>query len=180
MNILPVLHECVELVEYAILGMTLGHKDYLATSFIFEKLQEQEKLRTESNFTLLWGKFAFVREISICICIPGGSGTESASNAGDSSSISGLGRSLQAEMATHCSYSCLKSHGQRRLAGYSPWGCKERDTTENIHVNKTCIYFSLLYFIIGSFIITKNSKAKTENYMCTVPSTSPSPQIQFY
>ena len=143
--------------------MTLGHKDYLATSFIFEKLQEQEKLRTESNFTLLWGKFAFIREISVCICIflplrgfPGGSGTESASNAGDSSSISGLGRSLQAEMATHCSYSCLESHGQGRLAGYSPWGRKERDTTENIHVNKTCIYFSLLYFIIGSFIITKN------------------------
>ena len=23
-----------------------------------------------------------------------------------------------------------ESHGQRRLAGYSPWGCKELDTTE--------------------------------------------------
>ena len=23
-----------------------------------------------------------------------------------------------------------KSHGQRSLAGYSPWGCKELDTTE--------------------------------------------------
>ena len=23
-----------------------------------------------------------------------------------------------------------KSHGQRSLAGYSPWGCKESDTTE--------------------------------------------------
>ena len=22
-----------------------------------------------------------------------------------------------------------KSHGQRRLAGYSPWGCKELETT---------------------------------------------------
>ena len=28
-------------------------------------------------------------------------------------------------------YSCLgKSHGQRSLVGYSPWGCKESDTTE--------------------------------------------------
>ena len=25
-----------------------------------------------------------------------------------------------------------KSHGQRSLAGYSPWGCKESDTTEQI------------------------------------------------
>ena len=23
-----------------------------------------------------------------------------------------------------------ESHGQRSLAGYSPWGCKEQDTTE--------------------------------------------------
>ena len=26
-----------------------------------------------------------------------------------------------------------KSHGQRSLAGYSPWGCKELDTTERLH-----------------------------------------------
>ena len=25
-----------------------------------------------------------------------------------------------------------KSHGQRTLAGYSPWGCKESDTTEQL------------------------------------------------
>ena len=26
-----------------------------------------------------------------------------------------------------------KSHGQRRLVGYSPWGRKESDTTERLH-----------------------------------------------
>ena len=26
-----------------------------------------------------------------------------------------------------------KSHGQRSLIGYSPWGCKESDTTERLH-----------------------------------------------
>ena len=26
-----------------------------------------------------------------------------------------------------------KSHGQRNLVGYSPWGCKESDTTEQLH-----------------------------------------------
>ena len=25
-----------------------------------------------------------------------------------------------------------KSHGQRNLVGYSPWGCKESDTTERV------------------------------------------------
>ena len=30
-------------------------------------------------------------------------------------------------------YSCLKNpHGQRSLAGYSPWSCKELDTTEQL------------------------------------------------
>ena len=30
-------------------------------------------------------------------------------------------------------YSCLKkSHGHRNLAGYSPWGLKELDTTEQL------------------------------------------------
>ena len=30
-------------------------------------------------------------------------------------------------------YSCLENpHGQRSLVGYSPWGCKELDTTERL------------------------------------------------
>jgi len=38
-----------------------------------------------------------------------------------------------------------KSHGQRNLVGYSPWGRKESDTTERLHfqeINK-CIYIAL-------------------------------------
>ena len=29
-----------------------------------------------------------------------------------------------------------ESHGQRSLVGYSPWGCKESDTTERLHFLK--------------------------------------------
>ena len=36
---------------------------------------------------------------------------------------------LEKEMATH---SHILSHGQRSLAGYSPWGRKESDTTERL------------------------------------------------
>ena len=37
---------------------------------------------------------------------------------------------LEGEMATHSSVLAWKSHAQRSLAGYSPWGCKEVDTPE--------------------------------------------------
>ena len=36
-------------------------------------------------------------------------------------------------MATHSSFLPGKPHGQRSLAGYSPWGLKESDTTEHTH-----------------------------------------------
>ena len=43
-----------------------------------------------------------------------------------------LGREdpLEKEMATHSVPLPGKSHGWRSLVGYSPWGCKESDTTE--------------------------------------------------
>ena len=37
--------------------------------------------------------------------------------------------SLEKEMATHSSI----LHGRRSLVGYSPWGCKELDTTERLY-----------------------------------------------
>ena len=37
---------------------------------------------------------------------------------------------LEKEMAPHSSILSGKSHGQRSLVGYSPWGHKESDLTE--------------------------------------------------
>ena len=37
---------------------------------------------------------------------------------------------LEKERATTPVFLPGESHGQRSLAGYSPWGCKESDTTE--------------------------------------------------
>ena len=40
---------------------------------------------------------------------------------------------LREEMTTHSSIlAWKKSHGQRSLVGYSPWGCKELDMTEQL------------------------------------------------
>ena len=67
---------------------------------------------------------------------PGGSaGKESACNAGDLrcsvGSIPGLGRSSGEGNSYPLQYSGLENPcGQRSLAGYSPWGHKELDTTE--------------------------------------------------
>ena len=39
---------------------------------------------------------------------------------------------LEKEMATHSSPLPRKFHGWRSLMGYSPWGCKESDKTEQL------------------------------------------------
>ena len=38
---------------------------------------------------------------------------------------------LEKEMATYSSIRAQKPYGQRSLAGYSPWGCKESDMTKH-------------------------------------------------
>ena len=50
----------------------------------------------------------------------------------DTGSIPGLGRSPGEGNGSPLQYyfSPGKTHGQRSLAGYSPWGCKELNTTE--------------------------------------------------
>ena len=40
---------------------------------------------------------------------------------------------LKKEMATHPSILAWKSHGWRNLVGYSPWGRKELEMTEQLH-----------------------------------------------
>ena len=72
-------------------------------------------------------------------------GKESACATGDLGSIPGLGRSSGGGHGNPLQYSCLENpHGQRSLAGCSPWGREELDTTErppwafiNIWASKT-------------------------------------------
>jgi len=67
---------------------------------------------------------------------PGGSdGRESTCNVGDLGLIPGLGRSPGGGHGNPLQDSCLDSpHGQRTLAGYSPWDCKESDMTERLSI----------------------------------------------
>ena len=65
---------------------------------------------------------------------PGGSESkESACSAGDLGLIPGSGRSPGEGNGYPVQYSCLENpHGQRSLAGYSPWDRKEWDMTEQL------------------------------------------------
>ena len=64
------------------------------------------------------------------------SGKESTCNAGDTGDkglIPGSERSFGVGNGNLVQYSCLeKFHGQRSLVGYSPWGRKELDTSEQL------------------------------------------------
>ena len=63
-------------------------------------------------------------------------GRESACSAGHLSSIPRLRRYLGEGNSNPLQDSCLKNpHGQRSLAGYSPWGCKELDTTLSVKIS---------------------------------------------
>ena len=77
-------------------------------------------------------------------------GKGAACNAGDPHSIPGLGRSPGGGHGNSLQYSCLENpHGQRSLMGYSPWGCKESDTTVQLstaqHMELTYIFFAVIY-----------------------------------
>ena len=80
-------------------------------------------------------------ESVICICISPSSGflgstagKESTCNMGDLGSIPGLGRSPRGGHGNPLQYSFLENpHGQRSLAGFSTWGCKESDMTEQLN-----------------------------------------------
>ena len=53
----------------------------------------------------------------------------------------GLGRSPGRGHGNPLQYSCLENpHGQRSLAGYSPCGCEELDTTKRLSIaHKLCL-----------------------------------------
>ena len=61
----------------------------------------------------------------------GSEGKESVWNVGDLDSVPGLGRfPWRREWQPTPVFLCGEYHGLRSLVGYSPWGCKESDTTE--------------------------------------------------
>ena len=92
----------------------------------------------ETLFNIWVGKFPWRRDrlpTSVFLGFPSGSDSkESACSVGSLGSIPGLGRSPGGGHGKPLWYSYMENpHEQRSLVGYSPWGCKELDTTEQLH-----------------------------------------------
>ena len=62
--------------------------------------------------------------------------------AGDTGSIPGSERSPGEGNSNAPVFSPRKSHGQKSLAGYSPWGSKESVATKYTHMVKWCLFSS--------------------------------------
>ena len=75
--------------------------------------------------------FGGIRQSTILVmCFTSSSdGKASVCNAGDLSSIPGLGDPLEKETASHSSFLAWRIHGQWILVGYSPQGHKESHMT---------------------------------------------------
>ena len=131
-------------------------------------MQERYSVLFTTLLARLWGnefvRFEFCRfKLSKIFCdknsfyvltniiFPGGSdGKESACNAGDLGLIPGLRRSPGEGHGNPPQYSCLESpNGQRSLAGYSPWGHKELDTTERLSTHLQIYILKSLFLSLG-------------------------------
>ena len=74
---------------------------------------------------------------------------------GDPGSIPGSGRSPRGRNGNPLQDSCLQNpHGQRSLAGYSPWGHKEPDMTERLHFHFLSLFFLTLEMILSPVTIS--------------------------
>ena len=81
---------------------------------------------------------------------------KSACNDGDLGLNPGSGKSPGGGGGNPLQYSCLENpHGQRSLAGYSPWSHKESDTTEQLstvyHSNSSRLFIYTSAVICKSF-----------------------------
>ena len=91
--------------------------------------------------------------------LPGGSDSkESTCSVGDLGLIPGLGKSPGGEHGNPLQYFPLENpHGQRSLAGYSLWGCKELDMT--IYIRYTTVLWVLWPLDAKSLLIGKDTDA---------------------
>ena len=105
---------------------------------------------------------------------------ESACNAGDLGSIPGSGRSPGKTKRQPTPVFLLgKSHGQKSLVGYSPWGHKESDTTEQLTffiTSQLSFLFSFSYLFVMRKFKIYSANFKYTMLPCTCAQSCPTLQ----
>ena len=108
----------------------------------------------------------------IFLGFPGGSDSkEFACNVGGLGSISGLGRSPGEGNGYPLQNSCLENpHGQRSLAGYSPWCCKNSNMTEWLGIAQRIRHFvrsmTPFFHIVNMSEVVMFLTMNTRNHPC--------------
>ena len=121
------------------------------------------------DFTMLWGLAPSPQASQVALVVK--NPLANAGDARDTGSIPGWERSPGRRHGNPLQYSCLENpHGWRSLAGYSPWGCRELDTTEQLsmhviqfgvlphsilmlHVFSQEVFFVLISQIVSMFMV---------------------------
>ena len=117
------------------------HSDFQGVSLAAQLLKNTPEMQ-ETLVRFLVEKIPWRRHrlpTPIFLGLPDGSvSKEFSCNAGDLGLIPRLGQSSGGGHGNPHQYSCLENpHGQRRLVGYTPWGCKESDTIEWLSIAHT-------------------------------------------
>ena len=76
-------------------------------------------------------------------------------------------------------------HGQRSLVGYSPWLCKESDTTEQLSLQLPCVNitffkFKLLKFIYFDVLSCESDPKINVFFSCNAMKTNGFQNLPFY
>ena len=106
---------------------------------------------------IFFGHLYFSRDIKTFLPPDGSDGKESACNAGDLNSIPGSEDPLEKGMTTHSSILAWKIPWTESLEGYSPWGRKQSDTTEQLTLHIKAFIASVLYSVVAKAPLLNSS-----------------------
>ena len=133
-TMMPCLIMCPSLVTFSTLSYFPASLFHLPSEFLASESLSQDLTSEEPKLSHYLGIIQYTLSPPVALVVK--NLPASAADTRDLGSTPGLGRSPGEGNGNPLWYSSLeKSNGQRSLAGYSPWGCKESDMTENL-----CIY----------------------------------------
>ena len=134
LTMMPCLIMCPLLVAFSTLSYFPALLFYLPSEFLASESLSQDLTSGEPKLSHYLGIIQYILSSPVALAVK--NLPANAADTRDLGSTPGLGRSPGGGNGNPLRYSYLeKSNGQRSLAGYSPWGCKESDMTENL-----CIY----------------------------------------